>query len=479
MPVSSDTSARLALPYLAPSQAQKHVTHNEALQLLDSLVQLSVVTTGAVTPPADPEPGEIHALGSAAEGAWAGQDGRLAVWDGLSWQFITPREGWRARDLSAQRGLVFDGSAWQPEVTDLQDLAGLGVNAGWDATNRLSVAAPASLFSHEGGGGHQVKVNKATAADTASLLFQSGWTGHAEMGLAGDTAFSVKISADGAAWSEALKMDPVSGETSFAPDGTVRARLSGAALDLDVPVTGQAVQEQVLDGTATRLMKVGAFGLGGRDLAAVTVADGKADLASGFYGGSGGGAVNFPGVTKYYPFLNLNRRIGTGSYRQVRLFFSDDTMVMRSSDDLGASWGGDVEFYSTQTVLGTVSQSGGVPTGAVIERGANANGEYVRYADGTQVCTRQETVTAAIDQASGGLFVNAADVSVTHAAAFAAGSVPNVSLQVLRPGTTPHDIGAVLTAADAATAGFRLTRLHSDATARDITCMLTAIGRWF
>jgi len=40
----------------------------------------------------------------------------------------------------------------------------------------------------------------------------------------------------------------------------------------------------------------------------------------------------------------------------------------------------------TGNILGTVSQSGGVPTGAIIERGSNANGEYVRFADGTQEC---------------------------------------------------------------------------------------------
>jgi len=44
-------------------------------------------------------------------------------------------------------------------------------------------------------------------------------------------------------------------------------------------------------------------------------------------------------------------------------------------------------------ILGTVSQSGGVPTGAIIERGINANGEYVRYADGTQICTFTTTIT--------------------------------------------------------------------------------------
>ena len=39
-------------------------------------------------------------------------------------------------------------------------------------------------------------------------------------------------------------------------------------------------------------------------------------------------------------------------------------------------------------VVGTVAQVGGVPTGQVVERGSNANGEYVRFADGTQICHR-------------------------------------------------------------------------------------------
>lgn len=48
--------------------------------------------------------------------------------------------------------------------------------------------------------------------------------------------------------------------------------------------------------------------------------------------------------------------------------------------------GVDGAVYSQDSILGSVSQSGGVPTGAIIERGSNANGEYVRYADGTQRC---------------------------------------------------------------------------------------------
>ncbi|WP_155740633.1 hypothetical protein [Pseudomonas fluorescens] len=38
-------------------------------------------------------------------------------------------------------------------------------------------------------------------------------------------------------------------------------------------------------------------------------------------------------------------------------------------------------------ILGTVSQSGGVPTGAIMEIGSNANGAYFKFANGMLVCT--------------------------------------------------------------------------------------------
>ena len=50
----SDTSAILSLPYLQPAQAQKHVTHNEALQLLDVLVQMAVIARSLSLPPTSP-----------------------------------------------------------------------------------------------------------------------------------------------------------------------------------------------------------------------------------------------------------------------------------------------------------------------------------------------------------------------------------------------------------------------------------------
>src|SRR5690606_21056813 len=46
-----------------------------------------------------------------------------------------------------------------------------------------------------------------------------------------------------------------------------------------------------------------------------------------------------------------------------------------------------------QAILGTVSQSGGVPTGALAETGSNANGSYFRFVGGLQVCMHEVTLT--------------------------------------------------------------------------------------
>ena len=59
--------------------------------------------------------------------------------------------------------------------------------------------------------------------------------------------------------------------------------------------------------------------------------------------------------------------------------------------------------YAKGNILGTVSQTGGVPTGAVIERGSNSQGEFVKYADGTLIC-RIRVTTSSINVANGGVF---------------------------------------------------------------------------
>ena len=213
----SDATANLALPFLLPSQAQKHVTHNDALLRLDALVQLSVLSTDVTEPPATPADGDRYIVPSGATGAWAGRGDQIAFRDSSGWIFLTPGAGWIA--WVGDRGLQvrFDGSGWVDLLVSLQDLALLGVQAVADATNRLSVSAPATLLTHEGAG-HQLKINKAAVGDTASLLFQSGWAGRAEIGLVGSDSLAFKVSDDGTTFRTALTAAPETGIVHF-PQG--------------------------------------------------------------------------------------------------------------------------------------------------------------------------------------------------------------------------------------------------------------------
>lgn len=72
------------------------------------------------------------------------------------------------------------------------------------------MASDHTLFTHEGAG-HRVVVNKQAAEDTASLVLQDGYSGRAEIGLAGDDDLHVKVSADGTAWREAVKIGRTDG----------------------------------------------------------------------------------------------------------------------------------------------------------------------------------------------------------------------------------------------------------------------------
>jgi hypothetical protein len=247
----SDTSPRLSLPYIAPAQAQKHVTHNEAVQRLDVLAQLTLEGTDQSTPPAAPQAGQVWALGANPVQDWAGQPGALAAFMNGGWLFIAPHVGWQAIDLDDGLLKVWTGSAWAPPATEpVQGIEGIGINASYDAFNRLVVASEASLFSHAGAG-HQIKVNKAAVADTASLLFQTGFLGRAEMGTAGNDAFSIKVSADAVTWNTGLSFNAANGR-ALAPSG----------LQVTGVLSGTAVTQSSTDSTAGRLLKTGDFGMG-------------------------------------------------------------------------------------------------------------------------------------------------------------------------------------------------------------------------
>lgn len=215
----SNLSAHLSLPYIQANQAQKHVTHNEAIRLLDSLTQLAVINATTTAAPTSPTPGDRYIVASPATGDWQGQENTLAIWDENTWRFLTPNAGWTTWDMTNLSHLVWDGSTWAETggSADLDNIDMLGINTTADAQNRLALAADASLFTHDGAD-HQLKINKASTPDTASLLFQSNWTGHAEFGLVGNNDFVLKTSPNGTTFNTSLEVDRNTGSVSF-PSG--------------------------------------------------------------------------------------------------------------------------------------------------------------------------------------------------------------------------------------------------------------------
>lgn len=217
-------TALLNLPLLEAAQAQKHVTHNEALLRLDGLMHLSVISRTLAAPPAGFADGARYLVPASPTGGFAGQAGKLALAAGGAFLFLSPRAGWRLWVEDEARLLLFDGTAWRDLLAfeEFANLQRLGVNTTADNVNRLAVASPAVLFTHAGNG-QQLKINKNAPADTASLLYQTDWSGRAEMGLSGDDDFRVKVSADGALWRDAILVDRNTGAVSLPNTPAVQA----------------------------------------------------------------------------------------------------------------------------------------------------------------------------------------------------------------------------------------------------------------
>ena len=207
-----ETSPRHNLPYIMPSQAQKHVTHNEAVRMIDGLIQTSVLDRDLTSPPANPEDGDLYVIASPASGEWSGMDDQLAAFQDDVWMFFAPQNGHLVWVSDEETLLVRHENNWQ--TISMSELETLGINTSADASNRLAVSSDAILFTHASSD-HRLKINKSSQTDTASLLFQTGFSGRAEIGTTGDDALHIKTSGDGTQWSEALVIDGSSGSVQF------------------------------------------------------------------------------------------------------------------------------------------------------------------------------------------------------------------------------------------------------------------------
>ena len=291
----------LGLPLIEAAQLQKHLPINEALARLDALTHLAVASRSENAPPSSPAEGERWIVGPDPTGDWSAHAGEIAIFQNGGWIFVPPVEGMAARISDEGAYLLHDGADWTPLAGEaalapalsllepltpaadqipyyastsaaalasltpfgrsvlgastgatLREALGLGSaqsvafeglglgGSTADATNRFAVSTPAALFNHAGAG-VQLKLNKAAAADTASLLFQTNWSGRAEMGLAGSNDWSLKTSADGSSWVEALKVAAATGDLTLATDlgvahgGTGASTAEAARTNLGVP----------------------------------------------------------------------------------------------------------------------------------------------------------------------------------------------------------------------------------------------------
>lgn len=170
-------------------------------------------------------------------------------------------------------------------------------------------------------------------------------------------------------------------------------------------------QASATDTTAGALMMVGAFGLCGSTLAPQLNGQDLDTLVTGGYWNCTG-PINAPaGSTSTHHVLVLADATGSGRHVQIAQVATASTWYWRSQ--IAGVWSDWVKMYHSGNILGTVTQSSGVPTGAIIEQSSNANGTYTRYAGNTQIC-RGSTGTITIAAAAN------TTQAITCPAAFAA-----------------------------------------------------------
>ena len=369
-----DDTTILSLPLILPAQAQKHVTHNEALVQLDLIVQLAVFSRGLTAAPALAAVGDRYIVAAGAVGDWVGQAGKIALFSETGWQFTQPLPGWQAHVLAEGQTAVFDGLVWETLSDGPLVVAQLGVSATPDGTNRVAVSSPATLLNHAGAG-HQLKLNKATGGDTASLLFQTGFSGRAEMGTAGSDDFAVKVSADGTGWSVALEAEAGTGEVTLPKP----VHLGGQASDPVSPADGTlwlnttSGEVKLRSGGATQVLG----NVGDGDKGDVTVTGGVWTIDAG--------AVTLGKLAPIATDSFLGRdTAGTGvpevlSPAQATSLL--DTFTSGAKGLVPASGGGTTKFLRADGSFAAPPGGGGAPGGASGEVQYNDSGALAGAAD--------------------------------------------------------------------------------------------------
>jgi hypothetical protein len=107
------------------------------LQAMDQLIMGSVINAVTVAPPSSPSNGDAYLLTNLPSGAWAGMQGKIAVWDtqvtnsgtntlAPAWVFYTPNPGWIIWNAALTQLQYYNGSAWATIGTNLPTATAAG-----------------------------------------------------------------------------------------------------------------------------------------------------------------------------------------------------------------------------------------------------------------------------------------------------------------------------------------------------------------
>lgn len=207
---------RLALPVIEAAQAQKHVTHNQALVLLDALTQLTVESRTLIAPPASPADGACYIPTTGASGAWAGWDGQIALFSAGGWLRILPVSGLKAWVKAERLTLTYEDGAWRDGIA-------LTANGG-----RVTLRAKEEELTLSG-----TFVETADAAFIPDRAIVLGISSRTTLAITGATSYGVGIAGNTGQFGDFLGIAQgstnigVIGPTAFYADTKVRITANG------------------------------------------------------------------------------------------------------------------------------------------------------------------------------------------------------------------------------------------------------------
>ena len=414
-------SPNLTLPYIEAAQAQKHVTHNEALLRLDAIVQLSVVSNTFDHPPDSPNAadGDRHIVSGSGVGEWGGfSSGSVAAYQDGAWVEYVPMDGWLAWVEDSEQLLVYSNGAWIGP--SFQSITQLGINATATPLTRLSVASNMILFNHDGSD-FALKLNKSSAANNNEVYFQTGFSTRAILGNSANDDFAIRVSPDGSSFFQAITIDKDTGNVAIgtSSDANNKLTVSGSSClfsngsgSFSFVFSKNAVADDASLTFQTNFSARALVGLLADDNLTFKVSPDGSSFFTGFTVDKDDGAVDHTEGSKFSAYLNFGQNYTAGSWHD--LLFNNT----RHNDqgDVAIN-GSNVLTFTAPTAgyylfgCGVVYEDGSTPTKMQIGFDVNASGTPLSdtlgtTGDATFVSTETACNTTALLKLSAGDTVN-------------------------------------------------------------------------